>query len=417
MECASGGVAVDAPLRFGVLGLGRGSSGMIVALARHGAARIAAAADLRPEPRERFARDFEVPTYARAEELCASPDVDVVYVATPHQFHAEHAIMAAEAGKHVVVEKPMALTLEECDAMIAAAERNRVQLVIGHTAGHNPAVKRMRSIVASGELGKLGLINVGAYTEFLYRARRPEELDTALGGGIIFNQVPHQVDAVRLVGGGMVRSVRAMTGVWDPARPTEGSYAAFLDFEDGAAAVLVYSGYDHFLSSELRTGIDPAWRQGLTATNGEARRRLRELTAEQGEAALVAASGYGAGRYDDVGGDLWQQELGHMVVSCEWGDIRLLADGLMVYADEGRWPLPIAAEGGVRGRRDVIDEMVAAVTRGMTPAHNGCWAKATLAVCLAILQSSRERREIMVEHQVPTLDNSLLLTEGPSPGR
>jgi phthalate 4,5-cis-dihydrodiol dehydrogenase len=403
---------MDPPLRFGVLGLGRGSSGMIVALARNAAASIAAAADLRPEPRERFARDFEVPTYATAEELCATPDVDVVYVATPHQFHAAHVIMAADAGKHVVVEKPLALTLAECDAMIAAAERSRVQLVIGHTAGHNPAVKRMRTIVASGELGKLELINVGAYTEFLYRARRPEELDTALGGGIMFNQVPHQVDAVRLVGGGLVRSVRATTGVWDPARPTEGSQAAFLDFEDGAAAVLVYSGYDHFMSSELRAWIDPASSQPFAGTNGETRRQLRDLTATQDEAALVATSGYGAGRYDDVGGDLWQQELGHMIVSCTCGDIRLMADGLMIYSDEGRRPLPIAAEGGVRGRRDVIDEMVAAVTRGIPPAHNGRWAKATLAVCLAILQSSRERREILVEHQVPTLDASLLFAAG-----
>ncbi len=402
---------MDAPLRFGILGLGRGSSGMIVALARHAAAEITGAAELRPEPRERFARDFEVPTYARAEELCAAPDVDVVYVATPHQFHAAHVTMAAEAGKHVVVEKPMALTLDECDAMIAAAERNHVQLVIGHTAGHNPAVKRMRKIVASGELGKLGLINVGAYTEFLYRARRPEELDTALGGGIIFNQVPHQVDSVRLVGGGMVRSVRAMTGIWDPARPTEGSQAAFLDFEDGAAAVVVYSGYDHFMSSELRTWLDPANRREFAGSNGDTRRRLREVTANKDEASLVATSGYGAGRYDDVGGDLWQQELGNMIVSCERGDIRLLADGLMIYDDAGRRPLPIAAEGGVRGRRDVIDEMVAAVRRDVPPAHNGRWAKATLAVCLAILQSSRERREVMVEHQVPTLDDSLLLAD------
>jgi phthalate 4,5-cis-dihydrodiol dehydrogenase len=270
----------------------------------------------------------------------------------------------------------------------------------------------MRMIVASGELGKLGLINVGAYTEFLYRARRPEELDTALGGGIIFNQVPHQVDSVRLVGGGLVRSVRAMTGVWDQARPTEGSQAAFLDFEDGAAAVVVYSGYDHFISAELRTWLDPANRQEFVGTNGETRRRLRELTAKQSEASIVATSGYGAGRYDDVGGDLWQQELGNVMVSCERGDIRLVADGLMIYDDAGRRPLPISAEGGVRGRRDVIDEMVAAVRRGVPPAHNGRWAKATLAVCLAILQSSRERREIMVEHQVRTLDDSLLFTAG-----
>ena len=396
------------PLRVGILGLGRGSSGMIVALARHPRAEIAAAADLRAEPRDRFARDFEVPTYASAEELCASPDVDVVYVATPHQFHAPHVIMAANAGKHAIVEKPMALTLQECDAMIAAAERNHVQLVIGHTASHNPAIKRMRTIVASGELGRLGLVNVGAYTEFLYRARRPEELDTALGGGIIFNQVPHQVDAVRLVGGGLVRSVRAMTGVWDRARPTEGSQAAFLEFEDGAAAVIVYSGYDHFSSGELRTWIDPSRRQEFAGHHGEARRRLREMTSTTDEASLVAASGYGSDRYGDVGGDLWQQELGHMIASCERGDIRLVADGLIIYDDDGRRSLPIDGAGGVRGRRDVIDEMVAGITRGVPPAHGGRWAKATLAVCLAILQSSRERREVMVDHQVPTRDDSLL---------
>ena len=400
---------MDAPLRFGILGLGRGSSGMIVALARHPVARITAAADLRLEPLQRFGRDFEVETFTDAEQFCASPDVDVVYVATPHQFHAEHVILAAEHGKHVVVEKPMALTLAECDTMIEAADRNGVHLVVGHTAGHNPAVKRMRQIVASGELGRLGLINVAAYTEFLYRARRPEELDTERGGGIIFNQVPHQVDAVRLVGGGLVRSVRAMTGVWDKNRPTEGCHAAFLDFEDGAAAVIVYSGYDHFLSAELRTSTDPTERHELPVGNGETRRRLRELTTENDEASLVAASGYGSGRYADVGGDLWQQELGHMIVSCERGDIRLVADGLVIYDDAGRRAHPIAAEGGVRGRRDVVDEVVAAARGVAQPAHSGRWAKATLAVCLATLQSSRERREIMVQHQVPTLDESLLI--------
>ena len=97
-----------------------------------------------------------------------------------------------------------------------------------------------------------------------------------------------------------------------------------------------------------------------------------------------------------------------MIVSCERGDIRLVADGLVIYDDDGRRPVPIDARRGVRGRRDVIDEIVAAAVRGTPPAHSGRWAKATLAVCLAILQSSRERREVIVEHQVPTLDASLL---------
>ena len=84
---------------------------------------LVAAADPRAEARARFAADFRRKTYETVEELCADPAVEVVYVATPHQHHARHAILAAQHGKHVLVEKPMALTLEDCAAMIAAARR------------------------------------------------------------------------------------------------------------------------------------------------------------------------------------------------------------------------------------------------------------------------------------------------------
>ena len=71
----------------------------------------------------------------------------------------------------------------------------------------------------------------------------------------MFNQAAHQVDIVRLVGGGRVASVRAATGAWDPSRPTEGAYAALLTFADGAFASLTYSGYGHFDSDEWQGWI------------------------------------------------------------------------------------------------------------------------------------------------------------------
>ena len=89
------------------------------------------------------------------------------------------------------------------------------------------------------------------FTDFLYRPRRPEELDTEPGGGAVFNQAAHQVDIVRLLAGGKVRSVRAFTGTWDPARPTEGAYSCLLGFDNGAFASLTYSGYAHFDSDEF----------------------------------------------------------------------------------------------------------------------------------------------------------------------
>src|SRR5439155_17326520 len=106
--------------------------------------------DTRREALERFAGEYEGETFTSVEALCASPSVDVVYVATPNFLHGEHAIMAAEHGKHIIVEKPMALSVGQCQAMIAAAERNSVQLICGHTHSFNPPIRRMWELVRSG---------------------------------------------------------------------------------------------------------------------------------------------------------------------------------------------------------------------------------------------------------------------------
>ncbi len=364
---------------------------MLPALRTHPHAAVAAAADLNPPARAQFTRDFEVPAYDSAEALCASPEVDAVYVATPHQFHAEHCLLAASHGKHIVVEKPLALTLGDCDAIIEAVARAGVSLIVGHTASYNPTVGAARAIIRSGELGRLRLINFAAYTPFLYRPRRPEELDTARGGGILFNQTPHQVDAARLLGGGLLKSVCAVAGVWDPDRRTEGAYAALLQFEDGAAASLVYSSYDHFDSLEFRVTTEDERSLSLS-THGATRR---------------AAMGYGgaAMRVAGPGGPgMFQVELGLAIVSCERGDLRLVSDGLIIYDDAGKRSLPLRYDRGLPGRGNVVDELRGAVIDGVRPVHDARWGKATLEACLAIQQSSRENREVYLSHQCPVRD-------------
>src|ERR1044072_431247 len=214
-------------------------------------AALVAAADPRAEARRRFAKDFGGRACDTIEELCADPDIEIVYVATPHQLHARHAILAARNGKHVLVEKPMALTLDDCAGMIAAARRASVYLIVGHSHSFDAPIARTRALIGSGEYGAVRMIHALNYTDFLYRPRRPEELDTAQGGGAVFNQAAHQIDIVRLLGGGHVKTVRAATGAWDATRPTEGSYSALLTFEDGAFASISYGGYGHFDSDEL----------------------------------------------------------------------------------------------------------------------------------------------------------------------
>ena len=189
-------------LRVGAAGLGRAFALMLPTLTADPRVELVAAADPRPEARARFAAEFGGRVYASVEALCADAEVDVVYVATPHQFHADHVEAAAAGSKHVLVEKPMAITLDECRRMIDAVERANVRLIVGHSHSFDAPILRAREIIAGGTLGAVRMINAQYYTDFMYRPRRPEELVTAQGGGAVFNQAAHQVDIVRLLGGG-----------------------------------------------------------------------------------------------------------------------------------------------------------------------------------------------------------------------
>jgi phthalate 4,5-cis-dihydrodiol dehydrogenase len=382
------------PIGLGIAGLGMAGAVMVQAAAAHDGYVLRAAADPHPAPRAAFARDFNANVYDDIGALCADPGVEVVYIATPHQFHAPHAILAAERGKHIILEKPMALTLADCDAIIAAVERNKVHLIIGHTHSFDPAVDVMRLLIASGAVGRLGMIHSFNYTNFLYRPRRPEELDTAQGGGILFNQVPHQIDMVRLLAGGLASSVRAQVTALDPKRPTEGSCAALLQFENGAAASLVYSGYDYFDSDEWHFGISERGAP-RTVDHGAARRAL--MTATNEARARTDTFAYGSG---NASLSPHQPHFGITIATCERAEFRASADGLIQYDVRGSREYEIDRGSGMPGRREVLEEMAGALRLGMRPIHDGRWGKATVEVMLAILQSAREGREIPLQHQV-----------------
>src|SRR5260370_25864308 len=128
------------PLRIGLVGVGVGASQLLPALTSSPHIKLSAAADVRPAALEQFAREFGAQTFSSVEYLCERGDVEAVWVATPNHLHAEHVIAAAERGKHVIVSKPMAITLDEAAAMNAAAERNGVKLLAGHTTSMAPPI-------------------------------------------------------------------------------------------------------------------------------------------------------------------------------------------------------------------------------------------------------------------------------------
>nr|MDQ3831137.1 Gfo/Idh/MocA family oxidoreductase [Candidatus Tectomicrobia bacterium] len=282
-----------ATVNVGVVGLGGGASDMIPAFVQHPHIALTAAADIDQGQLEKFRSEFQGETYLSAEALCDNPRVDVVYIATPNQFHTEHTLIALEKGKHVLVEKPMTLTLADADVMIQAAERQGVQLMVNVKHSFDPHIRKIREIVQSGELGRLRMLHYWYFADWLYRPRTAEELNPSLGGGVTWRQGPHQFDILRTIAGGLVRSVRAMTGRWDESRPVVGCHAAFLEFEDGTAATAVYSGYDHFHSRELTFGVGEARPVAGTSVYAQARKTLRQLASGEAETVLKRAQRYG----------------------------------------------------------------------------------------------------------------------------
>ena len=342
-------------LKMGVAGLGVGSTQILPAMERMPEIDLIAGADLRGDARDAFVERFHGRAYDSVEKLCADPDVEAVWISTTNQVHCEHVLIAANHGKHIVIEKPMALSIEECERMVEAVERNGVKLLCGHTQSFNPAIQQMRRVIASGELGRVYALNTWMSTDWMLRPRMPQELDVALGGGVVYRQGPHQIDTIRLLGGGMVRSVRAMTGQWMKERAAPGYYGAYLEFEDGTPATVVYNGYGYFDTSEL------TWDIGERHYASEDRIRVRKALREQSfdevkakEAMRFGGQREGAFAHSEATSERSRPQAGtgHFfgvtLASCERGDVRQSPNGLYVYGDEGRREIPVAGANASR---------------------------------------------------------------------
>jgi phthalate 4,5-cis-dihydrodiol dehydrogenase len=349
---------------------------------------LAAAADVREDAVQAFAKDYAIEGYTSVEKMCESPNIDAVYVVTPTPFHAENAITAAEHGKHVITTKPMAVSMEDCERMVEAAERNNVRLVCGHTQSLLFPVRKLAELVWSGEFGRVGMIQTWNYTDWIYRPRRPWELDVTVGGGVVYRQSPHHIDILRLITGTKVKSVRAMVLSLDSSRSAPGAFTVWLQFEDGTPGTIVYSGYGHFSTNEITWG--PELR--LRAPPGA-------RTAEQEEAAKNAM-GYVAGR--GAGGSRRAEEapfttFGITLVSCEKADLRQSPQGIWVYEESGRREIVLPPD-EARGEAE-FEELYQAVTNGIPPLHDGRWGAATHEITLAIMESAEQGKEIYLTRQ------------------
>lgn len=372
--------------------------------------KITGAADPRSHALEVFKKEFNAETYNNIEDLCKSPNVDAVYIATPPEMHAEHTLVAAKNGKHVIVEKPMALSIDDAERMNDTADKYKIKLLCGHTHSFDAPVRKMREIVRSGELGPLRMINTWNYNEFMYRPWPSHELVTS--NGLIFNQTPHQVDVVRLIGGGKVNSVRAWTGAWDSLRPGTGAYSCFMEFDDGVPATLVYNGYGFFDTAELMWWTGEGGQPRDPDTNLKMRTNLRRIAGSNSDKVLEEQKEQMRyGQKSDKWPEIWeiwgaghdapvhhQSFFGLTVVSCEKGDMRQSQDGILIYGEDQK--KEISLEQVMRGRQAEVTELYEAVMKNRPVSHDGRWGEATLEVCLAIVESGKTGKELKMSHQV-----------------
>ncbi|MDU8945721.1 Gfo/Idh/MocA family protein [Ovoidimarina sediminis] len=378
-------MSISDPIRLGAAGLGRGFMLTLPSLRRDPHTRLVACAAPREESRSAFLAEFGGRAYGTVEALCRDPEVEAVYIATPHQMHRDHAIAAARAGKHLLVDKPLAITMEDANAIVQAAEDAGVHLITGPSHSFDQPVEAARALIGSGEYGAVRMIHAVNYTDFLYRPRRPEELDTAQGGGVIFSQAVHQIDLVRALMGARAERVAAMTGAWDPARPTEGAYTATIAFEGGGFASLTYSGYAHYDSDSQQGWIGELGMRKDEGAYGKARRALASLATPADEPALKSDRTYGAVEAPEAAP--YAEHFGPVIVSCDRADLRLTPEGVEIWGDTAREFVPAPPDPAPRSA--VLRALYRAVRLGQPPFQSGGWGAASLEICHAILASAR----------------------------
>ena len=229
---------------FGIVGCGMIARFHARAIAEVRGARLIGCYNRSPAGAEALAQEFGCQTYGALAGLLADPHIHVICVTTPSGAHADAAIAAARAGKHVVVEKPLEVTLRRCDAIIAACRENRVLLSAIFQSRYQSAAQRLKQAIAAGRFGRLTLADAAVKwfrTQAYYDQgawRGTWKLD---GGGALMNQAIHSVDLLVWLAGDVAELVAHTATLAHERIEVEDCATASLRFRNGALGTIVAS--------------------------------------------------------------------------------------------------------------------------------------------------------------------------------
>ena len=231
-------------LKTGIIGCGKGAHLHAQALKNVPESLFTAVYSRTYAKAKAFADEYDVKAYSSIEEMALDGGVEAVVICTPHPAHAEVAIKASEAGMHVLVEKPLASSLEDCDAMIRAAKENGVVLGTICQRRFYPASMRLKRALDDGKIGKpvLGTVNMLGWRDEVYYKSDPWRGSwDGEGGGVLVNQAPHQLDLLQWYMG----PIDELFGYWanlnHPYIEVEDTALAVIKFKSGAMGNIVVS--------------------------------------------------------------------------------------------------------------------------------------------------------------------------------
>ena len=241
---------MDRKIRFGIIGCGIIANWHANAIMAIEDAELVGVTDNNPEGSHAFSQRYGVQVFESLENILSCKEIDAVCICTPSGLHAPQAILSAKAGKHIIVEKPMALGLPSADEVIAACEANNVKMEVISQLRYTKAVRKLKEAVDSGLLGRIVAGDI--YMKF-YRSqeyydkgswRGTWEMD---GGGALMNQGIHGVDLLRYIMG-PVKTITAHTRTLIRKIEVEDTAAAVLEFASGALGIIqattsIYPGY------------------------------------------------------------------------------------------------------------------------------------------------------------------------------
>jgi D-xylose 1-dehydrogenase (NADP+, D-xylono-1,5-lactone-forming) len=324
-------------LRWGLLGVARINRSIIPALRASPRSELVAVASRDPARAAAYAREWGIPrTFGRYEDMLVDGEIDVVYNPLPNSLHAEWTIRAARAGKHVLCEKPLAISVEEVDAIAKAARAARVVVAEGLMYRHQKLTREVRAMVERGTLGELRVVR-GCFT-FPMTREGDVRLDPALGGGCLWDLGVYPISYARM----MIGSEPSEAFGWQTLGPT--------------GVDVAFAGQLHFQANvvlQCDTGFGAAFR--------------RDMEIVGSEASLFIPNPFKPGPSEPV----------HLVRGDERQTIDIAGSDAHLYLGE-------------------VEDLADAVLLGRPPAVSLADSGGTVAAIVALLASAREARPVRV---------------------